>query len=371
MNKEKNKKFLKIFIIYFVILVAFVLVRVASAIGLFNGIKNETVLDIVSTSIIQIGILFVIPFCMYLLFFKKKPKQLFEDFGYKKLNFKAVLICFGIGALAYILNLFVSNLFIRILYFIGYNPSYSGATEETTMTFVKFLVSVVSVAIMPAIFEEFVHRGLLLRGTSDVIGYKRAIILSSVLFGLMHMNISQFFYATILGLLMGVVAVMTRSIWPAVIIHFCNNFLNVLSDYLSYTEFSSFSISNIVNNIASQSFVLFVVFVVVAVTLSIIGILILLKKLFLYTGFKNYNQMFDDIESKLRQNNENVTDSEIVMVFEKFVFPNLKNPTNIFDLYINDKGQYFDFSFKYKIPMISCIVLGTLITVFTFIWGVI
>jgi hypothetical protein len=26
---------------------------------------------------------------------------------------------------------------------------------------------------------------------------------------------------------------------------------------------------------------------------------------------------------------------------------------------------------KYKIPMISCLVLGILITVFTFIWGVI
>ncbi len=370
MEKEKNSKFLKIFIIYFAILFTFVLVRIASNLGVFNGIENEIVLDLVSTSIIQIGILFLLPFSMYILMFKKKPKQVFDDFGYKKLNWQAILICFGIGALAFVLNLFISNFFSIILSYIGYNPTYT-STSEGYNTFGKFLFNVISVAIMPALFEEFVHRGLILRGTSNLIGYKKAIILSSILFGLMHLNISQFFYATILGLLMGLVATMTRSIWPAVIIHFCNNFVNVFISYSETTGLTGFSLSGMLNTIANQSVILFIIFVVVVIVLALIGVFALLRKLFLQTGFNSYNDMFENIEKSLRENNQNMTDVEVVSAFERYIFPNMKSPQNVFDLYINDSKNYGDLKFKYKIPLISCFVLATLITVFTFVWGVV
>ena len=164
---------------------------------------------------------------MYMLILKKKPKEVFSEFGYKKISAKTVLICFGIGLLAFIINIFISNFFATILRYLGYNPQYSSSGGYSYDTIPKFLFGVLSVAILPAMCEEFVHRGMILGGTSKAIGYKKAIILSSVLFGLMHLNISQVFYATILGLLMGLVATMTRSIWPAVILHFTNNFVNV------------------------------------------------------------------------------------------------------------------------------------------------
>ena len=93
MNKTNSKQFFKIFVIYFIILISFVCVRIASNFGLFDFIKNEIVLDLVSTGIIQIGIMFLLPLILYLCFLKKKPKQAFQDFGYKKLGFKAILIC--------------------------------------------------------------------------------------------------------------------------------------------------------------------------------------------------------------------------------------------------------------------------------------
>ena len=110
-NKEKSSKFLKISIIYFTIVIAFVLVRALSSLGVFNGIKSDITADLVSTLIIQVGIMFLIPFCLYLAFFKKKPKQLFKDFGYKKISAKAVLICFGIGILAFVVNCYVNIFF--------------------------------------------------------------------------------------------------------------------------------------------------------------------------------------------------------------------------------------------------------------------
>ena len=75
MDRKNSKQFFKIFVIYFVILIAFVGVRIASNFGLFDFIENEILLDLFSTGIIQIGILFLMPFVLYLSFFKKKPKQ--------------------------------------------------------------------------------------------------------------------------------------------------------------------------------------------------------------------------------------------------------------------------------------------------------
>ena len=114
-KKAKNKKFFGIFVIYFIILSFFVFVRIASGFGLFSGIKNEIVSDIVSTTLIQIVILLLMPFLLYKLFFKRKTGVIAKEFGYKKLSFKAIMICFGIGALAFVLNLFVSNFFSIIL----------------------------------------------------------------------------------------------------------------------------------------------------------------------------------------------------------------------------------------------------------------
>lgn len=370
-NSESGKKFLKIFIIYFIILSAFVFVRIASNFGLFN-FDNDIIADLVSTGIIQIGILFLLPLILYICFFKTSPKKVFKDFGYKKLSAKAILICFGLGILAYILNVFVSNFFAIILNYIGYNPQYSYSASSGYDTFPKFLYAVLSVAILPAICEEFVHRGLILRGTSGTIGYKKAIIISSILFGLMHLNISQFFYATVLGILMGFVASITKSIWPATIIHFCNNFVNVFLSYAESTNLLGFSFTSFLNNVAGYSVILFFILSICIITLVLMGVFYLIKKLFMATEAKSYSKKFENIENTIRDaGGENMTDSEVVMAFEKYIFPNLKSPTNIYDLYINDNKHYGSLELKYKISFISCLVLAGLITVFTFIWGVI
>lgn len=95
-----------------------------------------------------------------------------------------------------------------------------------------FLIQLNTVAILPAICEEFLHRGVLLNGLKEI-GIKKAILISSLMFGLLHFNINQFFYATILGMLMALVSVVSKSIYPAMIIHFTNNAISV---YLSSAE---------------------------------------------------------------------------------------------------------------------------------------
>jgi membrane protease YdiL (CAAX protease family) len=90
--------------------------------------------------------------------------------------------------------------------------------------------------------EEIAHRGMLFNGLSSL-GTKNAIIYSSILFGLMHLNISQFFYAAIIGAILAVLTIASGSIIPAMIVHFLNNFINVVISYVDakYYPDSSFS----------------------------------------------------------------------------------------------------------------------------------
>lgn len=371
-NNVKSKKFSKIFIIYLIVLLSFIAVRICSGYGLFLKLGNPIIIDVVSTAIIQIGVLGLIPFLLYMWFLKRKPKQVFTDVGFKKLNWKSVLICFAIGVLAFFINLFVASFFNFLLSYVGFsNTGSTTSGTESAYTVVNFLIEIVTVAILPALCEEFVHRGLILRGVADKIGYKKAIIISSVLFGLMHLNITQFFYATILGLFMGFLVTMTRSIWPAIIMHFCNNFLNVYFNFAETNGLPGAEFTKILNGIASNNIILFFFISIAIVSVCGLGIYWLTKKLFIQTSVNSYGKVFEDIENKIRTENPNLTDQEVLGTFTEVVFPNMKSPKNKLDFMMADNQEYEKITFKYNIPMILCLFLGIIVTIFTFIWGVV
>lgn len=93
------------------------------------------------------------------------------------------------------------------------------------------LLSVVTVAIVPGFCEELAFRGWVLAGFRSANRPTTAILISSVLFGVMHVLLSayqQFFHATLLGIVLGILAVRSGSLWPGVVMHITNNALTVL-----------------------------------------------------------------------------------------------------------------------------------------------
>ena len=86
-------------------------------------------------------------------------------------------------------------------------------------------------AILPAIFEEFCHRGILLSGLENRGSELSAVVLSALMFSLMHANPPQLVYAFFGGLVFGVVVIKTDSILPAICAHFANNAVSVSLDY--------------------------------------------------------------------------------------------------------------------------------------------
>ena len=94
-------------------------------------------------------------------------------------------------------------------------------------------VNLIMIALLPAIGEEFLFRGVLLRMFKD---WSRnvhvAVIVSAFLFSALHMQFYGFLPRFILGILLGYLFVWSRSIWVPVIVHFFNNAIAVYAAWL-------------------------------------------------------------------------------------------------------------------------------------------
>jgi membrane protease YdiL (CAAX protease family) len=89
------------------------------------------------------------------------------------------------------------------------------------------LVVTCLVALVPLI-EELLFRGLFLFGLERRYGSGFALILSACFFGIVHMGAVPAVYASVAGLLLGGLALTTRSIWPGIAVHAAINAVPVL-----------------------------------------------------------------------------------------------------------------------------------------------
>ncbi|MCL4305901.1 ABC transporter permease subunit [bacterium] len=79
------------------------------------------------------------------------------------------------------------------------------------------------IALLPAVVEEHLCRGLMLRGLDRESGKWTAILVVALIFAILHLNPYRFLPTFALGILLGFIAVRTGSIFPAILGHFINN----------------------------------------------------------------------------------------------------------------------------------------------------
>lgn len=87
---------------------------------------------------------------------------------------------------------------------------------------------VLAFAVAPGICEEIAFRGFILSGLARHGRMGLSIVLSSIAFGVMHMIPAQVFNATLLGLVLGLLCVRSRSLLPGILFHIMYNSLAVL-----------------------------------------------------------------------------------------------------------------------------------------------
>ena len=87
----------------------------------------------------------------------------------------------------------------------------------------SFLIAFVLVGVWGPIAEEMFFRGFALPGLANRYSMAMAVVLSSALFALAHLDIASLVPTFILGLALGWVYLKSRSIWPCIFIHGLHN----------------------------------------------------------------------------------------------------------------------------------------------------
>lgn len=155
----------------------------------------------------------IIPALVYVI---KNKINLLEFIRFKRLKFGTIflLIPFGIC----IMPLMSCISYLSMLVF----QNHIGQTVDSLVTNSSFLLSFLVVAVVPAIFEEAVYRGVFFNEYRKV-NIRKGILLSGLLFGLLHMNMNQFFYAFAMGVIFALLIEATDSILASMIVHLVMN----------------------------------------------------------------------------------------------------------------------------------------------------
>lgn len=100
-----------------------------------------------------------------------------------------------------------------------------------SLTTKNYIISIFSLAILPAICEELLFRGLILKSLKNY-GKVFSIVISALMFALFHMSFQQLIYPILMGLLLGVIMHKENNIIYCIVVHFINNFLSLTVAYL-------------------------------------------------------------------------------------------------------------------------------------------
>ena len=99
-------------------------------------------------------------------------------------------------------------------------------TEEMFKSIMKVSWGYVALGIMVPVAEEIVFRGAIQRVLQNALGERNrwiAIVVSALIFGIIHFNLAQGLHAFLVGLLLGWLYSKTGSILPGFVFHWVNN----------------------------------------------------------------------------------------------------------------------------------------------------
>jgi sodium transport system permease protein len=119
----------------------------------------------------------------------------------------------------------------RLAWFFPQLPSAVTKPLEALMSeAIPWWVLLGAMALVPAVCEELAFRGFILSGLRRTGRTWMAIGLSSFAFGMMHMIPQQVFNATLLGIVLSMIAIRSNSLLPCIAFHLTYNALGVMHD---------------------------------------------------------------------------------------------------------------------------------------------
>lgn len=110
--------------------------------------------------------------------------------------------------------------------------------EQLTLTIVAShsileLIGVIFIiAVTPAICEEFLFRGLVMKNLEKVYSSLKTILICGTLFAVFHFQPINLFPLVILGCFLSLIVICSDSLYTSIVCHFINNFVAAISLYI-------------------------------------------------------------------------------------------------------------------------------------------
>lgn len=274
---EKNSLKRTVNILSFLCVISFVLNYILSITAQYLGFSDIPVFMLVSIGIITVFAV-LMPFIIGGHFLGGIKQLIFTENKSKKNPADIILlIIFGFGSCITVnfLTAILSALFPGIY---GTSSIHSYGNDIGTI-----ILMIAVFALLPAICEEIAFRGIVI-GSLEKYGDKVALVISSLLFALLHHSLSNMIFAFCSGIILGLVRRLAGSILPSMIVHFFNNVLGVAAAVLS-------------DIIPTEDYMLFYYTTVIVLFLMALAALILLKKRKLETfDFSSADSVLSDKE---------------------------------------------------------------------------
>lgn len=251
-------------------------------------------------------IILLLPSILYMAFMRDDTVS---DCGVAKISplttFFTVLFAFCIIPLVSFINM-ISSLFVE-----------NGVSETLTRTVESnsLIVNLLVIALLPAVVEEIIFRGLIFNGYKKRNPFKAAL-LSAFLFGLIHMNINQFSYAFVIGILFALLTYVTGSVIPSIIAHFIVNGTSVvLSHLLVKLQKTDVAVNQATEMIVDENAIRVALFLMMAV-MALAGLAL---AVLLFYGICRKNRGFENFKMILKKPMRNSYDETQGKFFDGFL----------------------------------------------------
>lgn len=218
------------------ILVSSISLIFLSRASLFNNIAPWVKQDVILFSII-----YLVPI---LWFYKKCKKQkiyFYSSFFSKPSEFP-IKTMIATVIMPFFLVIGITLLLLAIVMSFNVSEGTDKAIVLGSKSSLQFLISSILNALIAPIAEEIIFRGYLLNRLSFKLGVKKAIIISSIVFGILHLQ--SVFGATIMGISLCILYLKTKSLIVPTIVHMVANILVVFKDTLLFISPSKLSTSS-------------------------------------------------------------------------------------------------------------------------------
>jgi len=104
----------------------------------------------------------------------------------------------------------------------------------------ELIFNLIVIAIMPAVAEEMIFRGIVQDSLEKMISNPHvAILVASIIFSAIHMQFEGFLPRMVLGMILGYLFYWTRNLWIPIVAHAVNNGSQVIVSYLYPEEIAS------------------------------------------------------------------------------------------------------------------------------------